>query len=427
MELHVVRPGETVSSIARQYGVGPEILIRYNGLTPPYALAAGQCLAVFFPTQTATAAEGDTLFSLGQRYGVTPMELLRRNPQLGGSVDLTPGQTLVISLERSGSRRLELSGYAYPFTDPAVIRPILPYASYLIPFTHGVAADGGVVVPEDETLLRLARQYGARPLLHLSTLTEDGRFSSERATDLLADPRLQSLLSEAVTARIREAGYEGLDVDFEFLGRENAAPYAAFLEDLRRELNGMDMELFCALAPKTSAAQPGVLYEGHDYAALGQICDAVLLMTYEWGYAYSEPMAVSPLPAVRRVLDYAVTEIPPEKIFLGFSNYGYDWPLPYVRGQTRATSISNAYAVELAVRYGAEIRYDETAQSPFFRYTDENGVAHEVWFEDARSCTARFALPQEYGFRGVGYWNFSRPFPVSFALLDDRYDLVKFP
>ena len=71
-------------------------------------------------------------------------------------------------------------------------------------------------------------------------------------------------------------------------------------------------------------------------------------------------MAVAPLPNVRRVLDYAVTEIPPEKIYLGIPNYGYDWPLPFRQGETKARSISNQYAVEMAVAYRAAISYDET-------------------------------------------------------------------
>ena len=135
-------------------------------------------------------------------------------------------------------------------------------------------------------------------------------------------------------------------------------------------------------------------------------------------------MAVAPLPSVRRVLDYAVTRIPPEKILLGFPNYGYDWTLPYAAGTTRAQSISNVYAAELAAEVGAEIRFDESAQTPFFRYT-QDGAVHEVWFEDARSCRAKFALVPEYGFRGVGYWNFIRPFPVSFLLLEESFALEK--
>ena len=61
----------------------------------------------------------------------------------------------------------------------------------------------------------------------------------------------------------------------------------------------------------------GSLYEGHDYAAVGAAVDAVLLMTYEWGYTYGPPMAVAPLPNVQAVLDYAVTAILPKKILLG--------------------------------------------------------------------------------------------------------------
>jgi spore germination protein len=178
-----------------------------------------------------------------------------------------------------------------------------------------------------------------------------------------------------------------------------------------------------ALAPKTRADQPGLLYEAHDYAALGAAADGCLLMTYEWGYAYGEPMAVAPLPSVREVLDYAVTEIPPEKLFLGVPNYGYDWPLPFVRGATRARSLSNQEAIRLALAYGAAISYDESAASPHFFYSDGAGTAHTVWFEDARSLAAKLSLAAEYGLAGVGFWNLMRPFSQAYLVLDALYDV----
>ncbi|MDE7261532.1 MAG: sporulation protein [Oscillospiraceae bacterium] len=132
-------------------------------------------------------------------------------------------------------------------------------------------------------------------------------------------------------------------------------------------------------------------------------------------------MAVAPLPNVRQVLDYAVTEIPRQKIYLGISNYGYDWPLPFIQGQTRARSLSNQAAVELAVRYGAAIQYDETAQSPWFEYT--SGGPHVVWFEDARSMSAKLRLIAEYGLYGAGYWNLMRPYPQGWTVLDALYEV----
>ena len=134
-------------------------------------------------------------------------------------------------------------------------------------------------------------------------------------------------------------------------------------------------------------------------------------------------MAVAPLPNVRRVLDYAVTEIPPEKIYLGIPNYGYDWPLPFRQGETKARSISNQYAVEMAVAYRAAIAYDEMAQSPWFNYT-RDGRAHVVWFEDARSMSAKLRLIRDYGLHGAGYWNLMRPYPQGWTVLNALYDVL---
>lgn len=427
MEIYVVKAGDTLLSISRQYALAPELIARYNGLRPPYPLAVGQSLLILFPEVTVTAQRGDTLFSLAERFRVSVLQLLRLNPQLLGSARLNEGETVVISLRDQGTRPVEVSGYAYLNVQESVLRGILPYATFLVPFSYGVGAEGGLVPLEDDRLLFLARQYGTVPLMHLSTVTEEGSFSTQRASDLLSSPQNQEEIANAIVSTMVQRGYEGLDVDFEFVGRDNATRYAQFVGLLRDKVNALGYELITALAPKTSATQPGVLYEGHDYALLGQNSDAVLLMTYEWGYTFGPPLAVAPLPSVRRVLDYAVTEIPREKIFLGFPNYGYNWVLPYVSGQSRADSIGNEEAVDIAIRYGAEIFYDETAQAPYFYYTDELNRVHEVWFEDARSCLAKFSLLEEYDFRGIGYWNFMRPFTVSFSLLTQMFDLVKRP
>lgn len=146
--------------------------------------------------------------------------------------------------------------------------------------------------------------------------------------------------------------------------------------------------------------------------------------SYEWGYTYGPPMAVAPIGSVRRVLDYAISEIPAEKIFMGFPNYAYDWQLPFHAGQTRAQLIGNEAAALLAAEVGAEIHFDETAQTPYFFYTAEDGSVHEVWFEDARSALSKLSLVREYGFRGVGYWNDMRPFTANFSLLNYLYSIV---
>ena len=423
MTIHVVQAGESVGSIAMHYGVDPVRLAADNAVPADGALAVGQTLVVRFPRQVHAVQPGETLTSIAAAYGTSVRQLWRNNWPLGGMEDLSPGQVLVISYwdERLGTA--SFNGYAYPYIDPALLSAQLPYVTYLTPFTYGITAGGGLLPLEDDAMLSAARQRGTAPVMHLSTLTESGQFDTQRAEMVLTDFEVQDRLVAEVLQTVLRKGFAGLDVDFEYLPGELAEDYAAFLSRLQRLLHSRGLFVWAALAPKTSASQPGLLYEGHNYAAVGAATDGVLLMTYEWGYTYGPPMAVAPLPNVRAVLDYAITEIPAEKIFLGIPNYGYDWPLPFVQGVTRAQSISNQRAIELAVEYGIAIQYDETAQSPFFHYTDAGGTVHEVWFEDARSMSAKLRLIAEYGFQGGGFWNLMRPFSQTWLVLDALYDV----
>ena len=80
-------------------------------------------------------------------------------------------------------------------------------------------------------------------------------------------------------------------------------------------------------------------------------------------------MAVAPLPQVRRVVEYALTEFHPEQLYLGVPNYGY------------------------------------------------------VWFEDARSIQAKLNLAFDYSLYGVGYWNLDRPFPQNWVVVNAMADI----
>ena len=424
MEIYIVRPGDTTEKIAAQFQVPLSFLLTDNRIPEPNQLVPGQALVIRFPLETYTVRPGDTLFSVAARFGLTLRQLYRRNPILNGEPTVYPGQVLILFLREPVEKPfLSVNGYAYPYIGAQLLRQVLPFLSSLTPFTYGFRPDGELVVLDDARLLAAADTVGTGALMHLSTLTEGGGFSSELAHALLQNDSAQAALIDRIQDVMLEKGYGGLDVDFEYLPATDAEPYARFLARLRSRLAPFGLPVITALAPKTSAAQPGLLYEGHDYTLLGRAADQLLMMTYEWGYTYGPPMAVAPLPNVRRVVDYAVSVIESKKLWLGIPTYGYDWPLPFVQGQTRAVSLSPVQAVALAWHHHAAILYDETAQSPHFSYRAEDGTAHEVWFEDARSIRAKLALITEYGLYGAGYWNLMRPFPQNWLLLDSLFTL----
>ena len=423
MNIHIVKSGETAASIAKQYDVPEFVVVTLNNLEEITTLPEGQALLILKPTQTHTVGPNETVYSIAQKYGISVNALFRNNPILKGRTTLYPGQTLVISFERDVLGEIEVNGYAYPYVNMSVLESILPYSTYLTPFTYGITEQGGLVYLDDEELIEKAYSFGVLPLMHLSTLTESGGFSNELASTVLNNPEIQQRLIDDVVYNMQAKDYRGLDIDFEFVYPEDSLLYGEFIGKLKDRLNPLGFEVIAALAPKTSDTQKGLLYEGHNYQAVGDNADAVLLMTYEWGYTYGPPLAVAPIRNVRQVVDYALTRIPAEKIFLGIPNYGYDWTLPYVKGESRARLISNVEAIKIAAQNGVAIEFDELSQSPWFRYTDNLGKEHEVWFEDVRSIMQKFNLVREKSLRGVGYWNYMREFQQNFSLLNYMFNV----
>ena len=423
MVIHVVRPGDSLYRIAQLHSVPLPFLIQQNELHEPYRLTPGQTIVVPQPEKTYIVRRGDTLGSIAAQNGTTVMQLWQNNPQLGGTDRIQPGQMLVLSYGNKLGR-FAVNGYAYPSIDLRVLRRTLPYLTYLSVFSVGFDNAGRILPFSAELLVRMARQYQVKPLLVLTTLGEDGQFSGERAHRLLNNPTARAALIENLAQVLAMQGFAGVDIDFEYVPPEDADAYAAFVRSVRERLSPAGYTVFAALAPKTSAAQQGLLYEAHDYAALGSAADYALLMTYEWGYALSAPMAVAPINKVEQVVRFAVSQVPPDKLFMGIPNYGYDWTLPYVQGQSRARSLGNVQAVEQAIQVGAPIRYDDTAQSPHYNYWRDR-AEHEVWFEDARSVRAKLALAGEYQLTGVSIWNIMRYFPQLWLVLNSLYDIEK--
>ena len=420
MEIYTVKEGDTLWSVASEYGMSAEMLQADNQLTDS-KLAVGQTLVIQEPLQTHTVQRGDTLTGIADMYQTTPDALLRLNPVLHGQGVLYPGQILTVRTEEERLGTFSVNGYAYPFIDRTLLHTVLPYLSELTPFTYGLDIQGNIYAPEDAPLIKLAAQYRVSPVMHISTLRADGYFDNTLSEAVMTDVRAQDRFVEQALQTMREKGYRILDIDFEFVPAAQASVYAQLVARLRTAVNAMGGEVMVALAPKTSRAQKGLLYEGHDYRLLGEAADRLLLMTYEWGYTYGPPMAVAPLNKVEEVVRFAVGEIPAQKLYLGIPAYGYDWSLPYRQG-TAAKSLAPQEAVRLAISADAQILYEEEQQAPYFYYTDKTGE-HVVWFEDARSVAAKYALAAQYGLYGVSFWNLMRPFPQSWLVLNNRYQI----
>lgn len=426
MQIHVVQPNNTISSIASLYGVDPNTIITANELPNPNRLVVGQTLVIPIIGSFYFVQSGDSLWLIGQKFGISYQELARIN---GISVNhpLSIGMRLYIP-QRSKTNR-EFNAYVEPFGNTVSsalensARQAAPYLTYLSPFGYLANRDGSLKAPPLNDFPAIARANNNTLVMVISN-QEEGQFSSELGHILVSNQEVQNTFLTNIIDEAKRVGFGDVHFDLERLPAADRENYNAFLRTARDRLHNEGIMISTALAPKTSSTQKGEWYEAHDYQAHGEIVDYVVIMTYEWGYSGGPAMAVSPIGPVRQVLEYALSVIPANKILMGQNLYGYDWTLPFVQGTT-ARAISPQQAIQIAADNNVAIQYNETSQAPFFNYTAADGKRHEVWFEDARSIQAKFDLVKELKLRGVSYWKLGLSFPQNWLLITDNFHVVK--
>jgi spore germination protein len=429
MQIHVVQQGQTIYGISQTYATTPEDIIEANELPNPDNLVIGQVLVIPIVGRFYYVQQGDTLTSIARKFNTTPQRLAQIN-QLNANQPLRTGLRLYIPPQPK--REAEINAYIEPSgntVSPQLeqsARNTAPYLTYLAPFSFRVQRDGSLKEPPLNNFPQIAQANNVTLMMVLTNLEEDG-FSDELGRIILTNMSVQNKFLDNVVATAKKYNFKDIHFDFEFLRPADKEAYNTFLRKARDRFKKEGWLISTALAPKTKADQKGKWYEAHDYKAHGEIVDFVIIMTYEWGYSGGPPMAVSPIGPVREVLEYALTEMPGNKIMMGQNLYGYDWTLPFKPGGEFAKAISPQAAIQLASDNNAAIQYDEEAQAPHFNYWDKQGKEHKVWFEDARSIQEKFDLLKELNLRGISYWKLGLSFPQNWLLITDNFNVVKNP
>lgn len=425
MRIYIVRPGDSVWSIARTFGVTPQSIIDANKLQDTASLVIGQSLIIPTRERAYRVLPGDTIWSISRRFGVSVDSIVDLN-NISNPYAIYPGLIIRIPEKAKNYGYIEVNGFIQPSTpekEKAILDESIQYLTYITPFSHHVNPDGSLTPLNDAAILKIAKDNKVAPMLSVTNIS-GANFDTNLISNILNNEALQQTLINNMLDIIKTKGYYGVIIDFERIPPQDREKYNNFLRKVVSQLHP-NYIVATALAPKTYDVTEGAWHGAHDYKAHGEIVDFVIIMTYEWGWSGGPPMAVAPINEVRKVINYAVSVIPPEKIMMGIPLYGYDWTLPYMPGGEFAESIGNQEAINRAGKYGAAIKYDEKSQSPYYNYIDKKGNQHVVWFEDARSVEAKYKLVSEYGLRGVSYWVLAQLFPQNYQVLDNMFKITK--
>ncbi len=431
MEFYTVETGDTLNAIGLAFNVSPQAIAEVNGLNMADPLVAGMNLVI--PTQpqgpeiTYTVQPGDTLYSIAQEFNVNVVDIIELNA-LTYPFTLSIGQRLIIHPSGDTSPRptIETFGYYLPASDPnrSLIHSLGQYLTYLGVFDFPVTATGEITGTMEADVLSAAREEGIAVFPVLTNL-EEGEFNSDLGRAIVSNPDILETLIDNILAFLQEYNLLGVMIDFENLYPEDRDQFTNFIRLLFERLHSQNKLLGVNIAAKWEDLPDRPWAGFFDYSALAPYMDLAAIMTYEWGWRGGPPTPTAPINFVRRVLDYALaSNIPADRILMGMTNYGYDWPLPYDPANL-ASTITLEQIWDIGRTYNVPIVFHDDVKQPSIDYINTEGIQHRAWFEDALSHYYKYQLVEEYGLRGVFYWTINLPLTATWYILSNMFNIRK--
>ncbi|MBT2573642.1 glycoside hydrolase family 18 protein [Bacillus sp. ISL-51] len=404
MFVHTVQSGDTLFSISRRYGFPVDRIRSVNGLEETN-IVPGQALLI--PLYEYTVQPNDTYAVIASKSYVLQMQLMQANPAILPNRLQAGMKVRIPDISNYLAGTLQFYVIRTPEADRALINDYAPYSSAISLFEYHFGPNGDLLNDlNDKTAIETTWKNRVRPHAVITNLTGGG-FSSDLAHQVLQNPSARTNLVNNIVSLTTRKGYGGVNIDFERISEADRDLFTGFLRELKNRLSQHQLALTISVPAKTSEGVPWL--RGYDYGGIGAVVDYMFIMAYDWHHAGSEPGAVAPLTEVRETINFAISRVPRRKVILGVPLYGYDWLIPYKPG-TIGTAISNQRAIETAMKHQSAIHYSEQDRSPYFRYTDEQGRAHEVWFEDVRSMSEKMVLVREFGLQAIGAWQLTLGF-----------------
>ncbi|MGY2892823.1 glycosyltransferase [Deinococcus sp. UYEF24] len=221
----------------------------------------------------------------------------------------------------------------------------------------------------------------------------------------LHDRARRQRLEDGLLTYVAQVHGGGLMIDFEQVPDAAQQGFVTFMRELHARTQALNLRLNVAL-PLDDDSYP--------YAALGAASDRVHLMAYD---QHDDGGASGPVAAqgwLQSTLQTRLAELKPDHVVLDVGNYGYDW----AAGQKQAANLSFQDALTGAHDAGVNPTLDAGSLNPTFKYQDDTGAAHTVWYLDAVSTFDQVQAAKRLGVNQVALWRMGTEDPRVWQVLN---------
>jgi spore germination protein YaaH len=244
----------------------------------------------------------------------------------------------------------------------------------LVPTWYAVNGHGMVSGEADAKVLSEAK------VAHVQVIPIVVLFDKQQLHELLGDVKAQDVMNRALVRECKEHGYAGMQFDLEHVLWVDRDGLSALVKRSAEVLHAAGFQVQIATVPNAPGYAGSLPYArwmfeewrgGYDLKAFAASVDLICLMTYDQHSRYTAPGPVDGWEWTVENMDYALKDVPKEKLSLGIALYGYHWfagdpglnkteqhPNP------TAESISFANAEFLRMSYNGKLQWDDDDHTP---------------------------------------------------------------
>jgi len=262
-----------------------------------------------------------------------------------------------------------------------------------------------------QATLERARQNGLK--VHASVMLMGWNSAGkEKLHSLLSSPENRRRLIDNLRAHAREFGYDGVNIDLEGIPTADRDNFSLFMSELAAALHEDNLTVSVAAPAKIAGSS---WHAGFDYSAVGQAVDYLIVMAYD--YTTTTPGPSAPINWFESAVNYALSNVPREKVILGLGTYGRDWNLDQ---NTRTVLYQDNLDALLASPVARVLGFDQASFTPYIDYRDQNQRQHRVWYENAQSLSEKYAVAIENNLPGISFWRLTGAFTDFYRMLGEQ-------
>lgn len=226
-------------------------------------------------------------------------------------------------------------------------------------------------------------------------------YSSKTARTAL----INNLMQEA-----RQYGFDGYNIDFEYVKKDFADDYLQFLRELSIACQNNNLIL------SVDNYKPASHNEHYQLAEQAVFADYIVIMGYDEHYAGSEAGSVASISFVEDGISRAVDMVPSKQVINAVPFYTRIWTEN--SGETKSRAVGMQAAIDNMQQNGAAAVWDEETGQYYCSYETSDGIV-KIWFEEERSLGEKMKLYSKYKLGGVAEWKLGLEKPTVWSIISE--------